>query len=55
MRMIKIILTIIATINLNTVDTHKENYEPFVIETNESIYQIEEDYSVSQTLKGGEK
>ena len=53
--MVKIILTIIATINLNTVDTHKENYEPFVIETSDMIYQIEEDYSVSEILKGGEK
>ena len=52
--MMKLILTIIATINLNTIDTHKENYEPLIIETNSEIYQIEEDYSVSQTLKGGE-
>lgn len=52
--MVKLILTIIATINLNTIDTHSIKYEPFVIETNNMIYQIEEDYSISETLKGGE-
>lgn len=52
--MIKLMLTIIATINLNTFDTHKENYDPIIIETNEFIYQIEEDYSVSEKIKGGE-
>lgn len=52
--MIKLMLTIIATINLNTVDTHSINYEPFIIETSDTIYRIEEDYSISEHLKGGE-
>lgn len=47
----KTILTLIALMNLNTVDTHSVRYEPFVIETNTAIYQIEEDYTVSEQLK----
>lgn len=51
--MVKIILTIMAMVNLNTIDSHSINYEPFVIETSDTIYRIEEDYSVSQTFLGG--
>lgn len=47
----KTILTLIALMNLNTVDTHSIRYEPFVIETNEARYQIEEDYTVSEQFK----
>lgn len=47
----KTLLIIIASINLNTVDTHSIRYEPIIIETTTSIYQIEEDYSVSEQLK----
>lgn len=47
----KTILIIIAMVNLNTVDTHSIRYEPFIVETSEAIYQIEEDYTVSEQLK----
>lgn len=47
----KTILTLIALVNLNTVDSHSIKYEPIIIETTTSIYQIEEDYSVSQQFK----
>ena len=47
----KTLLIIIASINLNTIDTHSINYEPFIVETTTSIYQIEEDYTVSEQLK----
>ena len=47
----KTILTLIALINLNTVDTHSVRYEPIIVETATSIYQIEEDYTVSEQLK----
>ena len=47
----KTILTLIALVNLNTIDSHSIKYEPIVIETNTAIYQIEEDYSVSEQLK----
>ena len=47
----KTILTLIALMNLNTVDTHSIRYEPFVIETSTATYQIEEDYTVSEQFK----
>ena len=47
----KTILTLIALVNLNTMDTHSVRYEPFIVETTTAIYQIEEDYTVSEQLK----
>ena len=47
----KTILTLIALMNLSTVDTHSIRYEPIVIETSTAIYQIEEDYTVSEQFK----
>lgn len=47
----KTILTLIALINLNTVDTHSIRYEPIIVETSTAIYQIEEDYTVSEQFK----
>lgn len=47
----KTILTLIALMNLNTVDTHSIKYEPYVIETKTATYKIEEDYSVSEQFK----
>ena len=47
----KTILTLIALVNLNTIDTHSIKYEPIIIETTTSIYQIEEDYTVSEQFK----
>lgn len=47
----KTILTLIALVNLNTIDSHSIKYEPIIIETTTSIYQIEEDYTVSEQLK----
>ena len=47
----KTILTLIALMNLNTVDTHSIRYEPIVIETSTATYQIEEDYTVSEQFK----
>ena len=47
----KTILTLIALMNLNTVDTHSIRYEPIIVETTTSIYQIEEDYTVSEQFK----
>lgn len=47
----KALLTLIALLNMNTLDTHSIRYEPLVIETSTAIYQIEEDYTVSEQLK----
>ena len=47
----KTILTLIALMNLNTVDTHSIRYEPIIVETGTSTYQIEEDYTVSEQFK----
>ena len=47
----KTILTLIALVNLNTIDSHSIKYEPIIIETTTSIYQIEEDYTVSEQFK----
>ena len=47
----KTILTLIALMNLNTVDTHSIRYEPFVIETDTVTYKIEEDYTVTEQFK----
>ena len=47
----KTILTLIALMNLNTVDTHSIRYKPIVIETSTATYQIEEDYTVSEQFK----
>lgn len=47
----KTILTIMAIINLNTVDTHSVKYEPIIIETSTVTYRIEEDYSVTEQFK----
>lgn len=43
----KTLLTIIAILNLNTVDTHGVNYQPNSIQYDGLTYKIEEDYSVS--------
>lgn len=57
----KAILTILALLNLNTLDTHSASYEPLTIDLYGHNYKIEEDYSVSydfsksdQKLKIGE-
>ena len=47
----KTLLIIIASINLNTIDTHSIRYEPIVIETSTVTYRIEEDYSISEQFK----
>ena len=47
----KTILTLIALMNLNTVDTHSIRYEPIIVETSIATYQIEEDYTVSEQFK----
>lgn len=47
----KLILTLLATINMVTIDTHSKDYEPFIIETDTKIYKIEEDYSITEQFK----
>lgn len=47
----KLILTLLATINMVTVDTHSKDYKSFIIETDTKIYKIEEDYSITEQFK----
>lgn len=45
--MMGLILTIVTTVNMITLDTHSIRYEPTIIETDGIVYHIEEDYSIS--------
>ena len=47
----KTLLLALSTLNMLTLDTHAIYYEHIAIETNEAVYHIEEDYSVTVQYK----
>ena len=48
----ELLLLVLTTLNMHTIDTHAIYYEHVVIETDEVFYHIEEDYSI--TIQGKE-
>ena len=49
--MIELLLIVLTTLNIHTIDTHSIHYEHVVIETAVATYHIEEDYSISIEYK----
>lgn len=47
----KLLLLILTSLNMNTIDTHSVHYEHIAIETSDATYHIEEDYSISIEYK----
>ena len=49
----ELLLLVLTTLNLYTLDTHAIHYEHIIIETDEAFYHIEEDYSITIQDKEG--
>ena len=49
----KLLLTILSTLNMLTIDTHAIYYEHVTIDTPGATYHLEEDYSISIEYKEG--
>lgn len=49
----KLLLLILTTLNMNTVDTHSIHYKHIAIETTGATYHVEEDYTISIEYKEG--
>lgn len=47
----KTLLLLLSILNLNTLDTHSNSYEPNPIMIDGLTYKIEEDYSISVEYK----
>ena len=47
----EVLLITLSTLNMLTLDTHAVYYEHIAIETNEAVYHLEEDYSVTVEYK----
>ena len=48
----ELLLIALSTLNMLTIDTHVIYYEHVVVETDEVLYHIEEDYSITIEYKG---
>lgn len=48
----ELLLLVLTTLNMHTIDTHAIYYEHVVIETDEARYHLEEDYSLTIEYKG---
>lgn len=48
----ELLLLILTTFNMYTVDTHSVNYKHIAIESAGVTYHIEEDYSITIEYKG---
>lgn len=47
----ELLLLVLTTLNMYTVDTHSIQYEHVTIETRVATYHIEEDYSITVEYK----
>ena len=50
--MVELLLLTLSTLNMLTLDIHSIHYEHIAIESNEVIYHLEEDYSITVEYKG---
>ena len=49
----ELLLLVLTTLNMHTVDTHSIHYEHVAIDTPGATYHLEEDYSISIEYKEG--
>ena len=49
----ELLLIVLTTLNMYSIDTHSIYYDHVAIETDEAFYHIEEDYSITIQDKEG--